>query len=148
MAEMIQVGKKSQINLPQSVQKELGITEGDFLEVQVRNAEIVLRLKKLSDKDQNWFWTERWQQGERAAEEDIRAGRVQRFSDPREATAFLKKQNKSLRVKNENSVEPDLVEKPVKEKKSPGRKRKAVVPGLSEKPVKQKKSTGAKKESR
>ncbi len=38
------------------------------------------------DPDQAWFWTERWQQMEREADEDIAAGRVKVFDD---AESFL-----------------------------------------------------------
>jgi len=89
MPEQIQLRKKAQITLPQSVREKLGIEEGDFLDVQVRNGEIVLKVKKLIDKEQAWFWSERWQQGENEAEEDIRAGRVRKFSHPRAAIDFL-----------------------------------------------------------
>ena len=35
--------------------------------------------KKLIDKSQAYFWTKRWQKGEREAAEDIKAGRVKSF---------------------------------------------------------------------
>jgi len=35
--------------------------------------------KKLVDKSQAYFWTKRWQEGEREADEDIKAGRVKTF---------------------------------------------------------------------
>jgi len=35
--------------------------------------------KKLVDKSQAYFWTKKWQEGERAADEDIKAGRVKTF---------------------------------------------------------------------
>jgi len=89
MSELVQIRKKAQLTLPQSVRHELGIEEGDFLDVRVQNGEIVLKVKKLIDKDQAWFWTERWQQGEREAEEDIRSGRVQHFDNAKEAIASL-----------------------------------------------------------
>ena len=73
MSDLVQVRKKAQVTLPQSVREELGIEEGDFLDIQVRSGEIVLKVKKLVDKDQTWFWTNRWQQGEKEAEKDIRA---------------------------------------------------------------------------
>jgi len=80
MPEQIQLRKKAQLTLPQSVREKLGIEEGDFLDVQV---------KKLIDKEQAWFWSERWQRGENEAEEDIRAGRVHKFSHSRAAIDFL-----------------------------------------------------------
>ena len=101
MSELIQLRKKAQLTLPQSVRDKLGIEEGDYMDVQVRDGEIVLRVKKLIDKEQAWFWSERWQQGEREAEDDIRAGRVQKFPDAKSAISYLHKQtgNEQSRVK-------------------------------------------------
>jgi|SRR3990172_6514440 len=89
MSELVQVRKKAQITLPQSVRKKLGIEEGDFLDFEDRDGEIVLKAKKLIDKDQAWFWTKRWQEGERQAEEDIRAGRLHSFANAEEAITYL-----------------------------------------------------------
>ena len=89
MAELIQVRKKAQVTLPQSVRQSLNIEEGDFLDVKVKDGEIVLRVKKLIDKEQAWFWTKRWQQGEAEAEADISAGRVHSFDTAKEAVTFL-----------------------------------------------------------
>ncbi len=91
MPELVQVRKKAQVTLPQSVRQALNIEEGDFLDVRVKDGEIVLRVKKLVDKEQAWFWTKRWQEGEREAEEDIRAGRTHSFDGAQEAVAFLHK---------------------------------------------------------
>ena len=94
MSELVQVRKKAQVTLPQLVRQELGIEEGDFLDIHVRRGEIVLKVKKLVDKEQAWFWTNRWQQGEKEAEADILAGRIKDFRDAGEAAAFLHKQAK------------------------------------------------------
>lgn len=94
MSELVQVRKKAQLTLPQSVRKKLGIEEGDFLDVRVRDGEVVLKVKKLVDKEQAWFWTKRWQQGEKEAEADIHAGRVHYFPDAKSAVAFLHKEAK------------------------------------------------------
>ena len=100
MSELIQVRKKAQLTLPLSVRQKLGVEEGDYMDVQVRDGEIVLKVKKLVDKDQAWFWTKRWQEGEKEAEEDIHAGRVHNFPDAKAAVAYLhsqegKKQSKT-----------------------------------------------------
>jgi len=92
MSELVQLRKKAQLTLPHSVRQELGLEEGDFLDVKVRSGEIVLKVKRLVDKEQAWFWSERWQQGEKEAEEDIRNGRVHKFSDAEAAVDFLHKQ--------------------------------------------------------
>lgn len=85
MTELIQIRKKAQVTLPQSVRDQLGLQEGDFLDVRVQGDEIVLKAKRLVDKEQAWFWTERWQRGERQAEEDIKSGRVKRFASAEDA---------------------------------------------------------------
>jgi hypothetical protein len=35
--------------------------------------------KNLVDKSQAYFWTRKWQEGERVADEDIKAGRIRTF---------------------------------------------------------------------
>lgn len=94
MSDLVQVRKKAQLTIPQSVRQKLGIEEGDFLDFEVRRGKIVLKVKKLVDKEQAWFWTERWQKGEKEAQEDIHAGRVHRFPDARSAVAFLHSKRK------------------------------------------------------
>ena len=89
MSELIQVRRKAQITLPKSVRRALNIEEGDFLDAVVKDGAIVLRVKKLVDKEQAWFWTEEWQKGERKADEDIKAGRVKRFKSADDAVKYL-----------------------------------------------------------
>jgi hypothetical protein len=49
----------------------------DLVEVERRSDGVMeLRPKVAVDASQSWFWTERWQQMEQEANEDIRAGRV------------------------------------------------------------------------
>ena len=95
MSELIQIRKKAQLTLPVSVRQQLGIEEGDFVDVQIKDGDIVLKVMKLVSKEQSWFWTERWQKGEREAEDDIHSGRVHKFENSDDAIAFLhKKSNK------------------------------------------------------
>ena len=73
------VTRHGQITLPASVRKELGIEEGDLIEIEVVDERAVLMPKKLVDKSQAYFWTKKWQEGEREADEDIKAGRVKTY---------------------------------------------------------------------
>lgn len=73
---LISVRKNAQITLPASIRRKAHLEEGDLLEAEVRDDEIVLRPKKLIDKSQAWFWSEEWQAAEKAAQSDIDAGRV------------------------------------------------------------------------
>jgi len=105
MSQLIQVRKKAQLTLPQSVRQELGIREGDFLDVRVESGAIMLRPKELVDKEQAWFWTRRWQEGEAEAEEDIRSGRVHHFADASKAIDFLHKAAGNASAKSSKAVE-------------------------------------------
>ena len=77
----LQVRSNGQITLPTSVRRQANLHEGDLLEVTVE-ADGSLRLtpKLAIDRSQAYFWTQRWQQGERAVEEDLQAGRYQDFA--------------------------------------------------------------------
>ena len=66
------------------VRKQLGIEEGDLVGIEVEDERAVLMPKKLVDKSQAYFWTKRWQQGERKADEDTEAGRVKTFDSVEE----------------------------------------------------------------
>ena len=47
-------------------------------------------VKKKIPKSQAYFWTKEWQEGERRADEDIKAGRVKKFKSGAEAAKYLK----------------------------------------------------------
>jgi antitoxin MazE len=76
MAAYSKLTRHGQITLPASVRRELGVEEGDLVEIEVIDEKAVLIPKKLVDKNQAYFWTKEWQDAEKVADEDIRAGRV------------------------------------------------------------------------
>ena len=73
---MAKITRNFQVSIPKEVRERLHLEEGDFVEVEERDGEIVMVPKKLIDADQAWFWSREWQEGEREADEDIRAGRL------------------------------------------------------------------------
>jgi AbrB family looped-hinge helix DNA binding protein len=76
---IVQIKQRSVITLAADLRKELRLNEGDILDVSVENGKIVLEPKKLIPADQQWFWTEEWQAGEREAQADIEAGDVKSY---------------------------------------------------------------------
>ncbi len=82
---------KGQLTIPQGVRKQVGLEEGDYVEIAVVEGQIVLTPKALIDKKQLWFWTKEWQQKERQVDEDIKAGRVTSFDNADEAIEWLKR---------------------------------------------------------
>jgi len=93
MPELIQLRRKAQLTLPLSVRRQLNLEEGDYLEVQVEEGAIILKAKKLVDKEQEWFWTTRWQEGESEAEADIQSGRTKKFGSAASAVRHLKQKS-------------------------------------------------------
>jgi antitoxin MazE len=81
MTTFSKVTRHGQVTLPASVRKKLGIEEGDLIEVTVEDDKAVLLPKKIIDKSQAYFWTKEWQEAEREAREDIKAGRVKTFDN-------------------------------------------------------------------
>jgi len=78
------VTRHGQITLPAPVRKSLGIEEGDLVEIEVIDEKAVLVPKRVVDKSQAYFWTKKWQEGEKEANEDIKAGRVKVFNSAEE----------------------------------------------------------------
>ena len=57
----------------------------------VEGTAVLLRevIRRRIDPDQAWFWTPEWQDGERAAEADLAAGRFRRFGSDEAFLAHL-----------------------------------------------------------
>ena len=83
------VTRHGQITLPAPVRKSLGIEEGDLVEIEVIDEKAVPVPKRVVDKSQAYFWTKKWQEGEKEADEDIKAGRVKVFDSIEELVKEL-----------------------------------------------------------
>jgi AbrB family looped-hinge helix DNA binding protein len=73
------VRARGQITLPEELRKAAHLEEGDLLEAVLTDDGILLRPQKVIDATQAWFWSPEWQAGERAADNDAAAGRVEVF---------------------------------------------------------------------
>ena len=84
MEELISVRKKGQVTLPLSMRKKLGISDGSIVLSKIVDNAIVLVPQETVDRDQAWFWKERWQKLEAEAEKEISAGRTKTFDSVEE----------------------------------------------------------------
>ena len=73
---LIKVKKHSQITIPNEIRRKFKIAEGDYLEIEEHNNELVLKPVKMIHPDEAYFHTKEWQAGEREADRDIAAGDV------------------------------------------------------------------------
>ena len=84
------IGPKHQITIPKKVFEELGLDAGDYLEVAVKENQILMFPQKLIPKDQAWFYTPEWQVKERKADRDIARGNLDGpFDSVKDLTAYL-----------------------------------------------------------
>ncbi len=80
--EVVQLASNGRLTLPGSIRREVGLSDGDLLRVEVsEDGRIILTPVVAVDRSQAYFWTSRWQKGEQEAEEDLRAGRVSTFEN-------------------------------------------------------------------
>lgn len=84
MENLIKVREKGQITLPLYMRKKLHIEQGDFVLAKIVDNALILIPQETIDKDQAWFWTERWQKLEAEAESDIQKGKVKSFDSVEE----------------------------------------------------------------
>lgn len=79
-----------QITLPTAVRRKANLKEGDLLEVIIEEDGTVRLVPQVAiERSQAYFWTPRWQAGEREADEDIKAGRVREFANIDDAIKYL-----------------------------------------------------------
>ena len=90
MSALTKLTDGGQITLPKAIRTKANMQPGDFVEVDMDNdGHIVLTPKKLVNAAQSYFWSEDWQKGEARADEDIKSGRVKKFSSAKDAAAYL-----------------------------------------------------------
>jgi len=94
----VKIGARGTVTLPKELRADL--PKGGELEV-VRRPDGVIELRPPTehDPDRVWFWTERCQQMERQADEDIAAGRITTFESGEAFLEHLKQIDAQLRAK-------------------------------------------------
>ena len=87
---VLQVRSNGQITLPTSVRRQANLKVGDLLDVVVEADGTVRLVPQITvNRSQAYFWTRRWQEGEREADDDLIAGRYQDFDNMDDLIASL-----------------------------------------------------------
>ena len=90
------VRDRGQWTIPAEIRRAARIDEGDVLEAELVEDGILLRVRKVVDASQAWFWTPAWQQREREADSDLTANRLDRFETDEEFLSALDERMKPL----------------------------------------------------
>jgi AbrB family looped-hinge helix DNA binding protein len=88
---LLKVRKNAQITLPAGIRRAAHLEDGDVLDCEVHEGQIVLTPKRIIDKGDAWFWTPEWQAGEAEAQKDIDEGNVKEFDSVEDLIAELKR---------------------------------------------------------
>lgn len=81
--------ERGQLTIPAEIREAIELKAGDILEFEIVDGRIVISPKLVIEPDQAWFWTKRWQEMEREADEDVTAGRVKLFDSVDDLIADL-----------------------------------------------------------
>ncbi|OIN94911.1 MAG: hypothetical protein AUJ21_04200 [Anaerolineae bacterium CG1_02_58_13] len=88
---VLQVRSNGQITLPTAVRRKANLKEGDLLEVVIEADGTVRLVPQIAvERSQAYFWTRRWQAGEREADDDLIAGRYKDFASMDDLIADLR----------------------------------------------------------
>ena len=83
--------ERAQITLPSDIVKRLNLKTGDNLEVELSGDKIIIKPVLVIDRSQSWFWSREWQEKEKEAEDDLKAGRIYQASSHADLVKKLKK---------------------------------------------------------
>jgi antitoxin MazE len=73
---VVDLKQKSQVTIPNEVVKKLGLAVGDKLDVVVMDGKIIITPVVIIPKDQMWFYSKEWQDGEKDVDRQVREGKT------------------------------------------------------------------------
>lgn len=90
---LTQLRGRSQITIPKNIIDSLGLKEGDNLNIEVENGQIIVKPVVMVPKDQAWFWTDEWQLAEKEVDKDIETGKIKKVNNLNELMKDLRDEN-------------------------------------------------------
>ncbi len=74
---LTEIRSRSQITIPADIIKKLDLKQGDTLDVEIEDNQIILRPVIAIPKEQAYFWTKQWQSEEKQIQSDIASNNIQ-----------------------------------------------------------------------
>ncbi|MGM0381781.1 MAG: AbrB/MazE/SpoVT family DNA-binding domain-containing protein [bacterium] len=88
------IGARHQVTIPKEIFEKLDLEEGDYVEVKNKGGRIELIPQAMIPREQQWFWSEEWQDKEKETEKDIQQGNIDGpYSSAEEAIEALKEKD-------------------------------------------------------
>ena len=73
---IVKVKRNFQITLPRDLRKKFNITEGDYMDVKIKEGGMSIKPVKIINPGQEYFYTKEWQKDEADADKDIAEGKI------------------------------------------------------------------------
>jgi antitoxin MazE len=73
---LVKVKRYCQITLPSLIRKRFNIDEGDYLEIEEKDGNMVLKPVRVVHPESAYFYSKEWQADEAEADKDIAAGKM------------------------------------------------------------------------
>jgi antitoxin MazE len=73
---LVKVKRHCQITLPSLVRKKIHIAEGDYLEIEEKDGNLVLKPVQVVHPENAYFYSKEWQADEAEADKDIAEGKT------------------------------------------------------------------------
>ncbi|MEZ0537994.1 AbrB/MazE/SpoVT family DNA-binding domain-containing protein [Caldicellulosiruptoraceae bacterium PP1] len=77
---LVELKQKAQVTIPSEIVKKMKLNPGDKFEVEEKDGKIILTPVVVIPREQIWFYSKEWQQGEVHVEEDIIEGKFKSAS--------------------------------------------------------------------
>lgn len=72
--------RNGQLTVPTQIRKILHIKDGDFVRFDVKDTHLIMTPVSVVDKDQSYFFSEKWQKAVKESEEAIQKGRFVKYN--------------------------------------------------------------------
>lgn len=76
MSSLAKIQRNFQITIPADIRKKARIKVGDLVDFEVTENGIIIKPQETIDRDQAWFWSDKWQSEEKKVEDDFRKGKI------------------------------------------------------------------------
>ncbi len=73
---LVKIKTHFQVTIPRELRAKFNIKVGEYVEVEDKNGQIVIKPVKVVHPDQEYFYTKDWQEGEAEADKDIQEGEL------------------------------------------------------------------------
>lgn len=85
------IARHYQVTIPRIIRKISGLKEGEMVNFEVREGEIVITPVCMIKKDQAYFFSDRWQKAVKRSEDELEKGQYKTYRSGRELEKDIEK---------------------------------------------------------